>query len=289
MTARAKEREAIWRRVVASRRWRDHRWLFVALAAAICIPLWFPLGWTVPVQPRVRAAYESVISVPVGGRILLVADYGPAAEPELRPFLETLKSLMRARQVGVVSLSLWPTAPPLVDRVFDQHDGGRYGVDFVNLGFKEGRTVVMQKVGESIPNTYSTDSRGVPLVRLPLMRGVDRLADFDLVVCVSGGVPGALEWIAQVQGRFVERMAAATTSSLAPDLLPFVASGQLTGLVDGLTGAAQFEVLATQPGAAHRGLEAQSFAHLVLVLVMLFACGAGLLRSGSGESRRVRS
>ena len=77
----------------------------------------------------------------------------------------------------------------------------------------------------------------------------------------------------------------ATTSVMAPDLVPFVGSGQMIGLVAGMSGAAQFEQLVGVVGGGSQGMDAQSFAHLLIIAAIILANIAYLT---SPEFRRRR-
>src|SRR5438552_3508657 len=127
----------------------DRRWLFLAMGAAIVVPLVAPIGLRVVVQKPTRAAYEAVRELPPGSKILISADYDPGSSPEMQPFLEALIDFAWSRELDVVAMTLWPAGAPLVDRAFaaaatKRHV--RYGSDYVNLGFKEGRILVMTKL-----------------------------------------------------------------------------------------------------------------------------------------------
>ena len=144
-------------------------------------------------------------------------------------------------------------------------------MDMVNLGFKEGNIIVMTKLGESVPNTFPQDHHGTPIKEIPIMQGIERLGDFPLMLLLSAGFPGANEWVPQVQGRFIDRIAAATTSVMAPDLIPYLNSGQIVGLVAGMSGAAQFEQLVGVPGDGSAGMDGQNFAHLLIIALIILA------------------
>jgi hypothetical protein len=250
----------------------DRRWLFLAMGLAIVVPLLFPIGLPIDIQPQVRSVYEAVRGLPAGSKLLVSADYDPGSGPEVQPFMEALFTLAFERDLDVVAFTLWPAGPPMIDRAYERTKGStRYGEDFVNLGFKEGRIIVMTKMGESIVKTFPTDDHGTPLRDLPIMRGLDALGDAPLLVLVGSGFPGPIEWLPQVQGRYIDRVVAATTSVMAPDLIPFLDSGQLAGLVAGISGAAQFEKLCGIAGAATRGMDVQSFAHLLIILSIVLA------------------
>ena len=54
------------------------------------------------------------------------------------------------------------------------------------------------------------------------------------------------------------------TAVTAPEAYPVLNSGQVQGLLSGLRGAAEYEVLVGHPGTATRGMDAQSVVHFVI-------------------------
>jgi len=90
------------------------------------------------------------------------------------------------------------------------------GVDFVNLGFKEGREAVMVLMGQGIANAFPRDYQGRESRSLPIMLHVRDYSSFPLLVNISAGYPGVKEWVQQVQGRFHLPMVAGCTAVSAP-------------------------------------------------------------------------
>ena len=48
--------------------------------------------------------------------------------------------------------------------------------------------------------------------------------------------------------------------------MPFVVSKQIQGILAGMPGAAEYESLVGKPGIGTSGMDAQSLAHLIIVL-----------------------
>ena len=53
------------------------------------------------------------------------------------------------------------------------------------------------------------------------------------------------------------------------EVMPYVQSGQMVGVLAGMPGAAEYESLIGQKGSATSGMDAQSVAHLVIVLFIV--------------------
>ena len=255
----------------------DRRWLFVAMAAAIVIPLIAPVPLPVHVSQMVQDLYDAIEALPEGSIVLISADYDPTAKPELEPFHVALTHHLARRNVRMVIYSLWPAAPPLTEQVLaaaglETTYGKERGVDFVHLGYKEGRQIVMTSMGNSIRATFPTDREGTPVEEIPIMREVDTFTDVDMLINVSGGSPGVKEYVQVVQSRYNIPMTAACTAVSGPDYVPYYQASppQLMGLAAGMKGAAEYEMLVGLPGTATAGMVAQSTSHLLLIGFILF-------------------
>jgi len=247
----------------------DRRYIFLAILLVVLVPLLAPLGLPIRVSREVQSAYDAVAGIPDGSKVYFAADYDPGSMPELHPMsLATLDHLF-SKNCKVIGACLWPAGPPLLEdalkRIGEERFGKKYGVDFVNLGYKPGNEVAMVSVGRSIRATFPTDFYGTPIDSLEVMRGVDRMTDLAILVNISAGYPGTKEWVQQVQSRYHIEVVAGCTAVSAPEYYPYFQSGQLAGLMGGLAGAAEYEILVGKPGTATRGMDAQSLGHLAII------------------------
>jgi len=260
----------------------DRRWIFLLMAFALSFPLFVPIDLPIRVSPEVRGYFDAVDSLHAGDVVYLAVDYDPGSKPELEPMLNaTLRHLFR-KHVKVVGATLWPAGAPLLEaglkEIGEKEFGLKYGVDFVNLGFKEGKENVMVQLGKSFRAVYPNDYYGTPLGKLPLFAArkpdgsfaVDNFHDVKLLVNVSGGYPGTKEWVQQVRTRYNIPIVAGCTAVSAPEFYPYVQSGQLLGLLGGLAGAAEYEQLIGLRGWAVTGMAAQSLGHVMIVILILF-------------------
>lgn len=251
----------------------DRRIIFIFIGAAIAFPLLFPLNIDFSVTPPVRGFYDTIQSLPEGSKILLSCDYDPGSLPELWPMHVSAVRQLCQKRIRIVCTQLWPAGSPLAEEAFNQVAVGEfnkeYGVDFVNLGFKEGREVVMVSMGTSIPKTFPADYHGNRVEDLPIMEGVENYEDLELIVNISGGLPGTKEWVLQVVSRFHIPLVSGCTAVVAPEFYPYLQSGQLNGLLGGMKGAAEYEKLVGKIGLGRRGMDSQSVSHIVVFLFIL--------------------
>ena len=273
--------------LLARLRHLDRRWIFLCVGLLVVVPLL--AGFHIaPVRPslRSRGFYDAIERLPEGSTVLLAGDYDPGTIAENYPMHLAAARHLMSRNMKIVALELYPGGPPLADRVL-HIAGGEYGkkegIDYVNLGFKSGNEVVMSQMGSSIPRTFPTDRRGVPIVQLPAMKGVENYQQIALLVSVSAGYPGTKEWVQQVVSRYHVPMVAGVTAVSAPEYYPYLQAGQLQGLLGGMAGAAEYEVLVSHPGIATRAMDAQSLAHVFIAFLILLGNLAPLPQRQAGK------
>jgi hypothetical protein len=105
---------------------------------------------------------------------------------------------------------------------------------------------------------------------MPALKGVQSLKDIPLAVDIAAGATVEM-WIAYGRDRFGFDLGAGCTAVIAPDLYPFLQSKQLVGLLGGLRGAADYEVLLEEPGSGVAGMQAQSVAHVLIIGLIVVA------------------
>ncbi len=250
----------------------DRRWLFLAMGVLVLFPLIRPLELPLFVSPPTRRFVEAIDALPNGATVLMSCDYDPGTKPELVPMTRTALRQLFRKNCRVIVTVLWNGGPSLVDPVLRQVAGEYrkvYGVDYVNLGYQAGNEAVMVHMGQGFASAFPTDIGGRDVRAFPLMRQARNYDDIALLVSISAGYPGTKEWVQQVQSRFHVRMIAGVTAVSAPEFYPYLQSGQLAGLLGGMAGAAEYELSQGERGAASRGMDAQSMAHVFVALCIV--------------------
>ena len=256
----------------------DRRIIYIVMGILVMIPLIKPLGLGVTSGPRAARLFRAVDSIPTGKTLLISVDFDPASMPELYPMLTALMRHAFAKDLKVLLCGLWPAGVGLAIKAATEippEYGKKYGEDVVYLGYKPGVDAVILGMGENIKNVYPNDYSGRPLDSLPMMRGVQRLRDISMIVALSAGTPGYSDWLAYAQSRYGMKIGAGLTAVSAADAYPFLQSGQLTGLLAGMKGAAEYEVLvqknnyskAYMPAVA--AMDSQSLAHVVIMILVI--------------------
>lgn len=252
----------------------DRRWIYLAVALAVIIPLVWPLNLPVKPSESTKKFYKVVDALPDNSLVCMSFDYGPGTKVECHPMaIASLRHLFR-KHCKVVALSLWPEGALFAREALNQlqkEEGLVDGVDYVNLGYKNGGEVVLRGVANDFRMLFTTDLAGRDLEQLPIMQRVGGWDSFALVFEWSMGRPGLLEFVRVVSSQYGRPLVAGATAVTTPEAYPFLNAGQVLGLLEGLRGASEYEVMLQQPGAATRGMDAQSVAHFVVAGFIILA------------------
>ena len=250
----------------------DRRIVFLFVFVFVSIPVIVRLDLPIPSSKEVDDFYEAIEALQPGDVVFFPADFDPGSLAELEPMMDSALQHLFRKNCRVICFTLWDTGPGVVDRILREGAeaaGKKYGEDYVFLGFKAGREVIMVQIANSISGVFPQDFAGRPTKSFPLMQQVDKLTDCKLVVNISAGYPGTKEWVQQVRTRFSVPMLSGCTGVSAPEYYPYYQSGQLSGLLGGLGGAAKYESRVGLKGPATAGMPAQSMGHLVVIVFVL--------------------
>ncbi len=257
----------------------DRRIIFIFIFFSVALPLIFSVGLPISTTKPVRDVYEHIEKLPPQSKILVSCDYDPGSMPELYPMNVAVFKHLFERDMKIYITELWPAAPPLVEDALEETAvamGKEYGRDYVNLGYKSGQEVVIARMGTDIRELFPTDNYGTRLSEIPMMDGIENIQSFDFIMNISAGYPGTREWVQQIVSRYDMDLASGCTAVSAPEYYAYHQSGQLIGLLGGLKASAEYEKLAGIPSddppimaRATSGMDAQSMAHLVLVIFIV--------------------
>ena len=251
----------------------DRRWIFLVIGIVVIIPLFFPLGLPIRATATTQQVYDTIDGLPHGSKVLVSCEYGPSTKPEIHPMtLAVMRHLFKNKHKVYVTC-LWPDGQFLAEEALDQVGGEEYGLkygeDYVLLGFRPGNEAVVKGIVSNLRKVYTIDSRGTKVTEIPMMDGIHRFEDFDFLFSASAGYPGTIEWVQYAVDPTDVPMSTGTTSIQVNEVMPYVAAGQVNGILAGMPGAAEYEALIGVPGIGTSGMDAQSVAHLVIVLFIV--------------------
>jgi hypothetical protein len=261
--------------------------IYLLLAGVVVWQLLFPIQLPIVPSAATIGVKEAVEAVPDDKLIIITTDWDASTQAETGPQTQAIihACFQAEKRFAIMNLS-----PPMGVKL--AHDiaqeaaeeyGATYGVDWCNWGYKYGFGNVLMALAKDIPKAVGDDSYGKRVTELPMMSGVRDIEDIGLVVEVTG-LAGVTElWIGLIQGPYGTPFATAYTAVMAPGYYPYLDSGQMKGMLVGAKGAAEMETLVNRPGKAVAIMNVQSWAHvLIIVLIVLGNLGYVLTRGRSG-------
>ena len=273
----------------------DRRIIFIFIFLGVLIPFFFKFGIPVGSSPETDALYRYIDDLPKGSIILISTDYDMASRPELYPMAKAVVRHAFTKGLRVVSMCLWPNGVGLaescvtevatdINKDRPQDKRLRHGKDYLITGYRAGAGFVIMGIGDSFSKTFGSSSKVTEVIdgkkvdspsvsledkaSLPIMNDIKNFSSFKISIpFAAGATPDA--WIEFAGARYHQPIGLGLTAVSAPRYYPFF-PGQLKGLVGGLKGAAEYESLINdKKGLATGGMDAQSAAHIVIILFII--------------------
>ena len=148
------------------------------------------------------------------------------------------------------------------------------GRDYAFLGYAPYFSLIILGMTSSITSQYPEDANGNMVAEMPMLVEHKSLRDVDLAVTNSGS-GACMWWVIYAREKIGLPVAFGVTAVMATDYYPYIQSGQIVGQMGGLRGAAEYEVLMKEngitatTGKAFTGMDVQSAAHLLIILLII--------------------
>ncbi len=280
----------------------DRRIIYLILFVVVTLPIIFPSARAVRVMPPVEKLYNAIDNITEEKALLIDFDYDPQTLPEIEPMAFAILRHAFTKRIKVLALSLYVQPLGLAQnalvnvseefnsRATTREDSIIYGRDYVFLGWQPPPLIPILGMGESIVNVYKTDYYGNRTDTLPIMADVKNYGDVGLLVSLSSGDPPRW-WIEYAQNRFGVKVGAGITAVSASEFYPYLQTGQFSGLMVGMKGAAEYEeMVQTELGMvvrrkASESLPSLTYAHIVIILFIVIG-NTGFFISRRKQQRR---
>ncbi len=223
-------------------------WIYLGLLVILMLPLILRVKAKPRMGMETKMVYDFIDSLPPGSVIMLSFTYGPSARPELEPMALAIMrhAYMRGIRVMGMTLSVEGTGLGLeaMTRVAKEFEEAgyplTYGEDWVYLGYKTGWAMVIRGIGGDFHETFPRDYYGNDTRKMALTRDIQNYDDIALVIdFASGGSPGS--WITYAYQQFDQKVAAGVTAVMGADWQPYIRTGQLVWMLNGMKAAADYE------------------------------------------------
>lgn len=256
----------------------DRRWIFLAMAITVAVPILLQQTFPEAATDIVKQAFSAVEELPSGSSILLPFDYDPSGAGELTPMATAFVRHCAAKGHKMYFLSLWPLGGQMIDEqirnvIHSDFPDLEYGEDYVNLGYKEGREAVIRVVATNLKEKFPTDNRGINLNEIPMTQDIESVQEMDLILNICAGDPGTKEWVQYVGTPYRVPIVTGCTGVQYPLFLPYYPD-PIVGMLPAIKGAAEYEELLgekyprysdPQFKEGYRRMPPQMAAHLLIV------------------------
>jgi hypothetical protein len=265
--------------------------IYFAVFASVVIPLVATIrAPTPPLAPAERLfnTIESISANDKSSIAILGFDFGPNTRAENESQAEVVFEHLLRREVPVVLMTLSPygrgflsSIPERVIKRLISEDPTKkyeYGVAWANLGYRPGMAVFLQALAKSndIPSFLGVDAFGTKINSMPIFKDVLTLDQVKLVGQFTGYVGFFDAYVQFLQRKgYVPSLVHGCTSITIPEAYIYLDSGQLSGLLEGVSGAAWYEELLSkatpsrQWGSGVRINTALGVTQLLILLLIL--------------------
>jgi len=163
----------------------DRRWIFLTIAFVVLIPLMYPLSMPIRATATTQQVYDAIESLPSGSKVLLSCEYSPSTKPEIHPMVVSFLRHCFKNGHKIYITCLWPDgqfmAEEALEEVAEKEFDLTYGEDYVLLGFRPGNEAVVKGIVSDLRKLYTIDARGTKVTEIPMMEGINRFEDFELL------------------------------------------------------------------------------------------------------------
>ncbi len=258
----------------------NRRLIFILIALSVVVPLIFKIGFPNKVTREVRKVYHEIDQLDSASVVLISFDHEASSLPEVKPMAVAILRHCFSKDLKVVGLALLAEGTVIGDEILrevaKEYDK-EYGKDYVFLGFRPQYQAAILGMGEDIKRVFPQDYKNISLDQIPMIRDIKNYEDISLIISVADGDLPAY-WVDYAVSRYHKKVSVAVTAVMATSFYPFLASGQIVGLLGGLKGAAEYEILIQKPGMGQKGMDAQSVSHLVIILLVILGNAGYFLR-----------
>jgi hypothetical protein len=256
----------------------DRRVMYLGLFLITLAPL---VGrWSLPlyITPPPKQLQRTIAALPKEKLVFIASNWDAGTQAENRPqLIAIVRHLIRERlKFAVISIGS-PNAPQLAQTAIEQAiraegvaDQWQYGREWVNLGYKLPNAPWLRSFVRDIPEAVKEDWKGTTVAQIPLLQGVKKFGpagEVSMLIDVTGS--NTIDrWYAYLSPTKTY-IGLGCTAVMAPEQYPFLDSGQLSGMLTGMKGAAEYEQLIDARGFGSIAMAGQSFAHLYILLLIV--------------------
>lgn len=252
----------------------NDKYLHVAVLIFVIVPFLFPLNLPIPVTAQTRNVYNKISSLKAGDVVLYMAELMPQDQAsnagQAIAMLNHVSSIKGVKIVVVCfmySVGITYFEDYLLPRTKFKEYGLVYGQDWVNLGWITGVEMGMASFAANIQGTVSTDYYGTPLEKIPMMKNIKSAKDIALIIDFTE----VDQVIRQFNTPYKTPIILGGRAVMMPAQIPYVATGQLVGILNDMAGGAEYERLMGVRGMSSGFLDSLGMAQILVLMIVLLS------------------
>jgi len=271
------------------------RLIFLIYLVLITIPLLFPLGLPIAIAPATNESYFAIEGLAEGSVVLFEQDNSFGTWAELAPpdiaMTRHLFKMMEENKIRLIFYSGSVQGNQLSQRVIKDYVGRPYpfnndpdyGKYWVHLGWIPGGEPILAGMVSNMVNIAPIDLYNIPTESMEIFQYISSKAlpndiitgdDINLFLVTHCTSPDS--WARQWGGygdpqRGFEHgnMIHIFSAGSVPYAMPFIGKGQMRSYLGGQRAGAEYELLINKPGLGAAYMDAQDFAHLFGIVLIV--------------------
>ncbi len=248
----------------------DRRVIYLLVCLSIIVPLLPGFDFLIfPVSPtkETKAIFDEIENLQPGDPVLIDWAFDPSSKAELLPLFEAffkhcLKKELRVfiYYASINGINLGKESVKKITSA-DEFSYAVEGVHYLNIEYIPiNADIRIFNMDVDFKGTYKKEGK--------IFEGIETLKDIKYILGLSGSAYHQTH--VDMQIRFNYKFGLAVTAVMGPDYVPYLQTGQVTGMSNGLRGAAEYEKLLSSRykknyyDSATKGMSSLTLSHLVI-------------------------
>lgn len=193
--------------------------------------------------------HKAIIALPEEASVLVAMEFSPGFSGEINPSAKSTFELLMNRNAHLAIVSTNTSGPVLAEGIKNEVLKSIPGLQeqyshrdwFINLGYLPGETLSLQELvsdpQQAVRYGISSGSENRLVWDSAGLINIQNLNDFSMLVLITDTGETARAWIEQVQPSIPDvPFLIVASAQAAPMVQPYLKSGQVQGLLSGMTG-----------------------------------------------------
>jgi hypothetical protein len=247
------------------------------MIVAVWLPIW--IGGPLTPQPAfsvsgINTVKQSIGAIPANATILVAVEYEPGLSGELETISAGVVAQLMAKSANIVFISTNPTGPVLAENLLNRAQAlqpSYTSVDkVVDLGYLAGGPAALFDFSLTAQNVDPLKTGRPAAWNNPPLNSVKTLADFSRVFVLTDNADTARAWVEQVKPSLGQTpLLMVVSAQSAPMISPYLDSGQISGIITGLTDGASFEQATSQSTSIRRFWDSYQAGLFIIIALIL--------------------